>query len=83
MPTPTITTNPRRNAAITVALATLAVATLASTGCRRALFPENEPRTQYDRYDESRGDRAPMFIQDEFGAREPNLRGRLSNTGVQ
>lgn len=47
-------------------------------GCREPLFPNDEPRTQFDRYDLSRGQFEPQFVEDEFGRREPNLKGRLS-----
>ncbi|MFG0292667.1 MAG: hypothetical protein ACF8MJ_05885 [Phycisphaerales bacterium JB050] len=54
------------------------VAGLALGGCGKALFPETEPRTQFDRYDRSRDEYAPTYIEDEFGRRQPNLTGRLS-----
>jgi len=49
-----------------------------SGGCTRVLFSPREPRTQYDRYDEVRNQLAPAYIEDEFGRRTPNLRGRLA-----
>ncbi|MCH7791937.1 MAG: hypothetical protein IID31_06625 [Planctomycetes bacterium] len=49
----------------------------ASAGCSEVLFDPKKPRTQYDRYDRIRGDYAPQYIEDEFGQRRPNLRGRL------
>jgi len=49
--------------------------------CNRALFRSQDERTQYDRYDTSRGNYEPMFIEDEFGRRTPNLRGRLEPRG--
>lgn len=51
--------------------------TAALTGCRAPLFPENQPRTQYDRYDAVRNQQAPMFVIDEFGRSRPNIRGRV------
>lgn len=55
-----------------------AVALLAAAaGCRPPLFSPNEERSQYDRYDAIRDQRAPHYIEDEFGYRRPNLRGRL------
>ena len=47
-------------------------------GCREPLFPNDEARSQFDRYDLSRSQFEPQFIEDEFGRREPNIKGRLS-----
>jgi len=47
-------------------------------GCGKPLFSSEDPRSQYDRYDRSRNQLAPQYIEDEYGRREPNLRGRLS-----
>ena len=49
----------------------------ALTGCGEPLLAENEPRSQYDRYDALRGQRPPAMVTDEFGIDKPNLRGRL------
>ncbi|HZW10588.1 MAG TPA: hypothetical protein VFF69_11855 [Phycisphaerales bacterium] len=46
-------------------------------GCAKPLLSPNEPRSQYSRYDLVRGHHAPQYIEDEFGRRKPNLRGRL------
>lgn len=46
-------------------------------GCQEALFAEDEPRSQYDRFDAVRDQRAPTYVYDEFGNRRPNVRGRL------
>ncbi len=51
---------------------------VAAGGCSRALFPANESRSQFDRYDRARNQYAPQFVLDEFGRRTPNLDGRLS-----
>jgi len=51
---------------------------LLASGCQKALFPKDEPRTQFDRYDRSRDAFAPSYIEDEFGRQRPNLQGRLS-----
>lgn len=61
-------------------LGVLALAMLAGNliGCSKALFPQDEARTQFDRYDRSRDEYAPMYIEDEFGRQRPNLQGRLS-----
>jgi hypothetical protein len=49
-------------------------------GCGGALLADDEPRSQYDRYDALRGQRPPAGIEDEFGITKPNLRGRLLRT---
>ena len=49
----------------------------AVAGCEDQLFPANEPRSQFDRFDAVRDRRAPATIEDEFGNKRPNLRGRL------
>ena len=64
------------------ALRTLAlVATLlgctSSGGCKKALFSQDEARSQFDRYDAVRDKRAEPFVFDEFGQRRPNIRSRL------
>jgi hypothetical protein len=45
--------------------------------CGSTLYKPTDIRTQYDRYDRTRNDFAPPYIEDEFGRPEPNLRGRL------
>ena len=50
---------------------------LASTGCVKTIYRRGDPRTQYDRYDASRNQFVPDYIEDEYGRLEPNLRGRL------
>lgn len=52
-------------------------ALLTTSGCYKPLLAPDEERSQYDRYDAIRAQRAPAFIEDEFGRRRPNLRGRL------
>lgn len=64
-----------RGRLVVVALAALALATLA--GCQPPLFTSRDVRSPYDRYDIVR-DRYPQpFLRDEFGRKLPNLRGRL------
>ena len=46
-------------------------------GCTKPLLSPNEPRSQYSRYDLVRGQFAPQYVEDEFGRKMPNLRGRL------
>jgi hypothetical protein len=66
----------RRPLAVISALFALA----ALSGCGGALLADDEPRSQYDRYDALRGQRPPAGIEDEFGITKPNLRGRLLRT---
>jgi hypothetical protein len=47
------------------------------TGCQEQLFSPTEPRSQYDRFDAVRDRRADAYVEDEFGNKRPNLRGRL------
>jgi hypothetical protein len=61
---------------VAASIALVAAAPMLS-GCRGALFNDREPRSQYDRYDRSRGEHAPMYVEDEFGIKRPNLSGRL------
>lgn len=51
---------------------------LGSIGCERPLFPEDLPRTQYERYDRLRGRYIPSDDQNAHGISQPNLRERLT-----
>lgn len=55
-----------------------ALAGLALAGCSRPLLSPAEERSPFDRYDAVRGQHAPQYVENEYGRREPNLRGRLS-----
>lgn len=46
-------------------------------GCNKPLLAPDEERSQYDRFDAVRDQRAAPYIEDEFGFKRPNLRGRL------
>jgi hypothetical protein len=59
------------------ALSAAAVSAVLASGCVKPLLSPTEPRSQYSRYDLVRGQHAPQYIEDEFGRRKPNLRGRL------
>lgn len=61
--------------------ALLAGAASLAGGCSKPLFSESYNRTQFDRYDRVRNQYAPQYVEDEFGHRQPNLRGRLSPKG--
>ena len=58
--------------------ALLAASTLG--GCAKPLLSPREPRSQYSRYDLVRNQYSPQYLEDEFGRRIPNLRGRLLET---
>lgn len=49
----------------------------AATGCNRTPLRADGQRSQFDRYDQTRNDFAQPYLEDEFGRRMPNLRGRL------
>ena len=57
-------------------LALLALAPVA--GCQKPLFPENAPRTQFERFDTMRSGAAPTEEPDVFGTPQPALRARLT-----
>ena len=46
-------------------------------GCQEALFPQDKPRTQYERYDRLRGRYTPTERVNAYGQTEPALRSRL------
>ncbi len=54
---------------------------LGLAGCGRPLFSPEDQRTQYDRFDAVRNQYEPQSIEDEFGQKRPNLRGRLLPKG--
>lgn len=58
-------------------LAIPAAVLLVLGGCEKPVFTPDEPRSQYDRFDAIRDQRAPSYVFDEFGARRPNIRQRL------
>lgn len=50
---------------------------LAIAGCQPPLFSQRDPRSPYDQYDVVRDSYELPYIEDEFGRKKPNLRGRL------
>lgn len=46
-------------------------------GCARSVFRPDDDRTPFDRYNRSRSQQPVPFLEDEYGRRTPNLRGRL------
>lgn len=59
----------------------LVLGSLACLGCEKPLFPENQPRSPYDRYLNLRGQSRPMHQQNAYGGDEPALRDRLKPLG--
>lgn len=51
--------------------------TLGMVGCQKTALRPDDDRSQFDRYDQSRSQRAEPFLEDEFGRRTPNLADRL------
>jgi hypothetical protein len=50
-------------------------------GCQKPLFPKDEPRTQYDRYDAIRGELPDARVTDRHGNPQENVRARLLRKG--
>lgn len=48
------------------------------TGCQKVLFPESEPRNQFERSDNLRDRFTPVTEPDVFGTPKPALRARLA-----
>lgn len=67
-----------RSIGLLVACAGLGLFSLLAVGCSRPLLGPTDERSPFDRYDNVRGRYAPQYIENEYGRREPNLRGRLS-----
>ena len=55
-----------------------AVVLCCAGGCAKPLLGPTDERSPFDRYDNVRGNYAPQYIENEYGHREPNLRGRLT-----
>lgn len=58
--------------------AAAAAATLGLGACAKPLFPENAPRTQFEKFDSMRSGAAPAEEPDVFGRPQPALRARLT-----
>jgi len=50
---------------------------LGLAGCAKTALRPDDVRSPFDRYERARGQRAEPYLEDEFGRRTPNLRGRL------
>ena len=55
----------------------------AAAGCAKPLFPENAPRTQFEKFDSMRSGAAPAEEPDIFGRPQPALRARLTPKSTQ
>ena len=51
-------------------------------GCEKPLFPEQLPRSPYERYDALRGRQRPMYEENAYGGSQPALRDRLKPLGA-
>jgi hypothetical protein len=60
-----------------ILLGCLAAACVGATGCMKALFPPETPRTQFETYDRMRSRYIPLEEPDVFGTPQPALRARL------
>ncbi|CAN0599638.1 unnamed protein product [Laminaria digitata] len=69
--TPTRSVAPIRLAAL------LTLVLLGLGACQRTALRPDDTRSQFDRYDQARSQRAQPFLEDEFGRRTPNLKARL------
>ena len=67
----------KRAALHTLLIAALLASLFVSTGCRRALFPENQQRNQFEAYNTMRFGPQITEQPDAFGLPEPALRARL------
>jgi hypothetical protein len=56
----------------------LLVAAALAGGCTKPLFPENAPRTQFEKFDSMRSGASPTEEPDVFGTPQPALRSRLT-----
>ena len=67
----------RRRFTVTAGLLMLLAGALVSAGCEKPLFPADLPRSQYERYEQLRGERRQTVRKNAYGYEEPNLRERL------
>lgn len=59
-------------------IAAAVAVTLGLGACAKPLFPENAPRTQFEKFDAMRSGAAPAEEPDVFGRPQPALRARLT-----
>jgi hypothetical protein len=71
----------RKLTKITLAIAGMslcAAGLVTISGCAKPLLSPTDERTPFDHYDAVRAQYAPQYVENEFGRREPNLKGRLT-----
>lgn len=70
---------PARAAAAFAAFPVVAIFLLSPLGgCQKALFPEDQPRTQFEAYEVMRQRYVPLEEPDVFGTPRPAIRARLT-----
>ena len=67
----------QRSARVAMAFG-VTVAAMVAISCAKPLFPENAPRTQFEKFDSMRSGAAPAEEPDIFGRPQPALRARLT-----
>lgn len=67
----------RSDISLAARLCALAGLALCAAGCTRPLLSPTDQRSPFDRYDAIRSQFAPQALENEFGARVPNVRERL------
>lgn len=73
-----IQVTPASRATLKKAFVILAVLPLISlSACQKTLLKKDDARSPFDRYNQTRAQHAPPYLEDEFGRRTPNLRDRL------
>jgi hypothetical protein len=77
LPCPIVTHN-NRQLATGVQRVSLLASAVVLCSCAPPLLSPDEPRSQFDRYDGVRNQRAEQSIFDDFGVKRPNLEQRLS-----
>lgn len=80
---PSVLSGPRPAPIVSVRLVTLVAAACATValscvGCTKSLFPENQPRTQFEAYEIMRQRYVPLEEPDVFGTPRPAIRARLT-----
>lgn len=68
---------PFKSAGVAAVLAAAGVVLVVQSGCTKTVLRPDDVRSPYDRYERVRAERADPYLEDEFGRRTPNLRGRL------
>ena len=61
----------------TLQLLSILTAGACLAACNKPLFPADQPRTQFERFDQVRNQSTPEYIDDEFGRRRPNVQARI------